>query len=652
MRELFCVLTALSMFVLLALTASVASAQDGFGLDPDDPRGTGFDRPRDERAESVVDSLWRMDANRNGLLEPEEISDEAQPYVDFYASLAELDISRPLGIEELEEAVYAHHQARGGRPTYGPDGLGAVGRDAGEPPPSFGPVDNVPPIPGFGTGEDTPDNSVKLEKADLDRAAERLRQYDTNRDGFMDRSEARSGQWSDDPFAYDRNRDGRLNQRELAERYAQRRIAEAQHQGHSSSDSRGGQASGQMSEEERRRREYEEQRRREYEQRRRQEEEERKRREVYGDQGTWRLVADLLQRYDANRDNNLDQIEWRSMGTTAPMSDANASGTVVDRAELYLWLKKRSANTSVDLPKGLPEWFGQRDLNGDGQVAMDEFVDDWTDEKAEEFVGFDLNHDGIVMPDECLLAMNQTVGKHSSRQLQVIPAGKTVYSQIVVKDDTVIADLDVQISITHSYDATLDAYLIGPGGERVELFTAVGGEDDHFSNTIFDDEATTPIRNARPPFAGRFQPEAVEKKEPSLRTFYGKRITGTWTLMIRAERSDRAGSLHGWSLIPKPLEEGATLPPVEPIEPPAEPGDEAGSPGTPPRGFGGGYRPPDDRSRPPDDRSQPPDDRRGPPFDPRDRYQPPGDRPQSPEGRPQSPGSFRGPSHSHDGRPG
>jgi len=645
MRDLFGVLAALCVFVPVAWAASSGRAEDGFGLDPDDPRADRFGALRDRRAELVVDNLWRMDTNRNGLLEPGEISDEAQPYVDFYAALAGLDLSRPLLIEELEEAVYAHHRAHGSRAGRGPNRTVAGDADAGEPPPSFGPVDNLPPIPGFGIEENVAGNSIKIEKPDLDRAAERLRQYDRNRDGYMDRAEARNGRWYDDPFAYDRNRDGRLDQRELAERYAKRRIAEAQRHRQSSSDSRGGQSSNHMSEEERRRREYEERRRREEEERRRREAEERKRRELFGDHGTWRLVGDLLQRYDANHDGTLDNVEWRSMGTGVPMSEANKSGKVIDRAELYLWLKKRSANTSVELPKGLPEWFSQRDLDGDGQVAMDEFADEWTDEKAEEFVGFDLNHDGIIMPDECLRAMNQPTGKYASRRLQIIPARRTIYSQIVVKDDVVIADLDVQLSITHSYDASLDAYLIGPRGERVELFTAVGGEDDHFVNTIFDDEADNPISRGRPPFAGRFQPEAVEKRQPSLRTFYGKRITGTWTLMIRAERSDRAGSLHAWSLIPKPLEEGATWSPEEPSEPSVEPGDEGAPPGEPPRSFGDRYRPRDDR--------------RGPPFDPRGRYRPPGDRPRGPEGgfRPpeggfRPPGGFQRPSPGRFGRPG
>ena len=62
----------------------------------------------------------------------------------------------------------------------------------------------------------------------------------------------------------------------------------------------------------------------------------------------------------------------------------------------------------------------------------------------------------------------------------------------VVDDDEPISDLDVQISITHTHDDYLAVYLMAPDGERVELFTGVGGNDDHFDNTIFDDEAYQP----------------------------------------------------------------------------------------------------------------------------------------------------------------
>lgn len=57
--------------------------------------------------------------------------------------------------------------------------------------------------------------------------------------------------------------------------------------------------------------------------------------------------------------------------------------------------------------EGLPGWFGEKDRNGDGQVSMNEFEQSWTDEKVEEFYGFDLNRDGTLTDDEVLRAVKQ-----------------------------------------------------------------------------------------------------------------------------------------------------------------------------------------------------------------------------------------------------
>ncbi len=54
------------------------------------------------------------------------------------------------------------------------------------------------------------------------------------------------------------------------------------------------------------------------------------------------------------------------------------------------------------LPKGLPDWFLEKDVNGEGQVTMAEFTDHWTPEKVAEFARYDLNHDGIITAAECL----------------------------------------------------------------------------------------------------------------------------------------------------------------------------------------------------------------------------------------------------------
>jgi hypothetical protein len=56
------------------------------------------------------------------------------------------------------------------------------------------------------------------------------------------------------------------------------------------------------------------------------------------------------------------------------------------------------------LSKGMPEWFREKDGNHDGQVDMAEYASEWTADLVEEFNRYDLNHDGIITPDECLKA--------------------------------------------------------------------------------------------------------------------------------------------------------------------------------------------------------------------------------------------------------
>jgi hypothetical protein len=56
------------------------------------------------------------------------------------------------------------------------------------------------------------------------------------------------------------------------------------------------------------------------------------------------------------------------------------------------------------LPKGLPDWFLEKDANHDGQITMAEYIGNgtWTPEKLAEFARYDLNHDGIITAAECL----------------------------------------------------------------------------------------------------------------------------------------------------------------------------------------------------------------------------------------------------------
>ena len=61
--------------------------------------------------------------------------------------------------------------------------------------------------------------------ADKREAAERMRRYDRNRDGYLTKDEL-SSRFSGNPMDFDRNRDGKLSQSELAVRYARRREGE------------------------------------------------------------------------------------------------------------------------------------------------------------------------------------------------------------------------------------------------------------------------------------------------------------------------------------------------------------------------------------------------------------------------------------------
>ncbi len=516
--------------VLVASTVWWAGARNSSGGESPDPPQQRQVPSQQDRTQSLINILRQLDVDESGALEADEIADRARPYIERWARLAKLDATRPLSIKALEKAVRLYYRDRElpvrSRTKRTPRSTAEDGFSVRD----FGPDEDEPPVAGFGEDIDT---SIVVLQSDLNTAADRLRSYDRNHDGFMDRREARRGSWSgEDLFAVDYNHDNRLSLREIAVRYAKKRIAE-QRRRSSRSSSRSRSESRQ---------------REEYAQRRAREEEYRRNRNDPRMREAWYLAASILYRYDRNRNEGLDPDEFRNLGDKFDEADADGRGRV-DRRELAQWLLRTAERPDQDLPADLPEWFSQRDANSDAQVTMAEFAEEWTAEKVAQFQKYDLNSDGIVTPGECFGPDSLPKGTHRNHKLQIIPAKSTVYSELVVSAEEPIANLDVQISITHTHDSALDAFLIGPYGDRVELFTSVGGSDDHFSNTVFDDEASRKITQGKPPFTGSYRPEAVDKKQPSLKQFYGKPIEGTWTLMIRAQRSDRPGALHGWALI-------------------------------------------------------------------------------------------------------
>lgn len=116
-------------------------------------------------------------------------------------------------------------------------------------------------------------------------------------------------------------------------------------------------------------------------------------------------------------------------------------------------------------------------------------------------------------------------------------------STVTVADSATILDVDVELDISHTRVDDLAVFLVSPSGTRVELFTNIGGNENNFTGTILDDEATTPIVAGWAPFTGTYQPEG------SLADFDGQDMQGTWTLEVRDEKKSDTGTLNSWSLI-------------------------------------------------------------------------------------------------------
>ena len=105
-----------------------------------------------------------------------------------------------------------------------------------------------------------------------------------------------------------------------------------------------------------------------------------------------------------------------------------------------------------------------------------------------------------------------------------------------------ITDVNVSVTLTHTYTRDLQIYLVAPNGKSVQLFNRRGGSGDNLSGTTFDDEASTAIAAGSAPFSGSFRPEQL------LSGFDGALPVGTWQLRVYdAARSD-VGSITKFSI--------------------------------------------------------------------------------------------------------
>lgn len=467
------------------------------------------------------EALERLDRDSDGRISRKEVTPLARPYLERIMKSSRMSIySDENRIEDLLRAARRYYALQNGVADE------RVDTEVTSQLRSFEPDPEQPLVPEFGVG----DLKYPYIKADIDLADVVMRSRDRNKDGFIDRKEAAYERWTHrDPFADDSNGDERLTRLELAQRYARRRALD--------------QVSGEL-----RQKAWRSNPEDEDKSERKEDRTEWWRR---GGSHYW-LSATIVSRFDTNRNGRLEVSEAKEMGMPVGQIDINRDGEI-SRDEMLTYLEPLQKELG-EMTEGVPGWFFELDANGDGQVAMVEFASDWTSEKMAEFQSFDLNRDALLTVGELTRSKSLMGGSFANRTAEMLPPGKTIISEIVVEEDLLVGDLNIQLNITHTHTSHLDCFLTGPDGQRIELFSSVGGHDDNFDNTVFDDQARYPINKARPPFEGSFQPYALLKRQPSLGHYNGKNAKGVWQLVVRGTRSDRFGMLHYWSLNIRPEE--------------------------------------------------------------------------------------------------
>lgn len=132
---------------------------------------------------------------------------------------------------------------------------------------------------------------------------------------------------------------------------------------------------------------------------------------------------------------------------------------------------------------------------------------------------------------------------HSTNVPKTIADTTTVESTLAVLDNFAIGDVNVaNLQILHTYNNDLIALLVSPAGLEVELFGRIGGSDDNFVQTRFDDSAPQAITDGAAPFTGSYRPTGW------LGSFNGQASNGLWRLRITDTTLGDLGELLGWSL--------------------------------------------------------------------------------------------------------
>jgi len=223
---------------------------------------------------------------------------------------------------------------------------------------------------------------------------------------------------------------------------------------------------------------------------------------------------------------------------TLSIADANAVGSI----DVTITTSAGDSETVTLVDQGSGSFVGTIDTepgavaadNGALQVSLEDILTVSYFDSDDGFGGTFTSEDTAVISNIIEFEADDTP--------VVITDSATFTSVINIVESGIVADLDVQFDVTHTFTGDLDVFLISPTGTRIELFSDVGGGDDNFTETTLDDEATLGIADGTAPYTGSFQPFG------QLSDLDTEIITGAWTLEITDDAGGDQGSLNWWKL--------------------------------------------------------------------------------------------------------
>ena len=354
--------------------------------------------------------ISKLDKNSDGILSPEEIPDEARPYVQKMARKLDIPSDQPIPVERLKEAFANRSEKKQAKEE-------KSAKSSSDSSGGFSKQQQGIPASEFVTAEDDENSGDDLADYDSDVISyvdKLMSRHDKNEDKYLDETEWRVLRLRGDPRVSDTNGDQRLSRAELAARVSKRwgrkqgsaTVAALAESTSSSSSSKSKSKSSTKKKEP-------------------------NREKVAG------YAKSLMRQYDKNKNGVLEKEEWRRMRGTPEKADRDGNGVITqdeltDRLVNYTKEKEetRSARSSTRrkryvsnygkktsagngksyrfttnierLPKGLPDWFSRNDRDSDGQIAMHEFSTSWSEIKVREFNELDRNGDGVLTPAEYL----------------------------------------------------------------------------------------------------------------------------------------------------------------------------------------------------------------------------------------------------------